>query len=89
MYIRYENASDILILQRRSAAPVDAVKEDDRGNRSYFDAAGQVVRVELVNASRQRDLVRHVEGIVDRVAAQCLPKIVSRRELTEPGRIPA
>lgn len=56
MKVRYDRDADILLVELRDEAPVDAVEEPGGVIVSY-GASGEPVSVEFLNASR-RDLVQ-------------------------------
>lgn len=62
MNVRYESLSDVLVVRLRRGAAIAEIREDGRGSRFSFDEKGRLVALEIVDASRRRDLMRSFEG---------------------------
>lgn len=77
MKVRYENLSDVLVVHVQPGTPIADVRQDGRGNLFGFDEEGELVVLEIVDASRRMDLMRSFEGLVDRFRSDGAPR---RRE---------
>lgn len=72
MRVRYENLSDTLIVKLRPGAVIVAVRTDVAGSQYHYDAEGELVGMEIVDASLNVDLIRSLERKVDEAAEGCL-----------------
>lgn len=72
VHVQYEPMKDILTLMLRQDAPIVDVAEDATGTVFGYDANGELVLIEIFDATRNVDKIRDLERILGRMAQRIL-----------------
>src|SRR5690625_4771509 len=86
--VRYESLSDTLIFHLRPGVPSAEIREDLGGSSYFYDANGELVAMEIVDASSQRELVRSLECRLERFADGLRRRRGSGKEFSDEGGMP-
>jgi len=72
MRVSYEPVKDVLTLMLRQDASVVDVVEDATGTVFWYDRRGELVQIDIVDATRNVDKIRDIERILGRMVQRIL-----------------
>lgn len=72
MQVNYEPTKDVLTLTLRQNASIVDVAEDATGTVFGYDENGELVLIEIFDATRNVDKIRDIERILGRVAERLI-----------------
>lgn len=70
--VRYEPIRDILTLHLRPGVAIVEVAEDVSGTVFGYDGSGDLVLIEIHDATRNVDKIRDIERVIHRVAVRLI-----------------